>query len=74
MSGGARKAAYVLPTIITIGVIALAGTALLQQRQERSERVAEAEKVGATYFSDVATFEAEVNRELARSAVAIRPT
>ena len=66
MSGGARKAAYVLPTIITIAVIALAGTALLQQRQERSERVAEAEKVGAEYFSDVATFEAEVQRDLAR--------
>lgn len=65
MSGGARKAAFILPTIITIAVIALAGTALLQQRQERSERLAEAEKVGSTYFSDVATFEAEVNRELA---------
>ena len=47
-------------------MIALAGTALLQQRQERSERVAEAEKVGAAYFSDVATFEAEVQRELAK--------
>ena len=64
MSGGARKAAYILPTIITIAVIALAGTALLQQRQERSDRVAEAEKVGAAYFSDVATFEAEVRRGL----------
>lgn len=66
MSGGARKAAYILPTIITIAVIALAGTALLQQRQERSERVAEAEKVGAEFFSDVATFEAEVQSDLAR--------
>lgn len=66
MSGGARKAAYVLPTIITIAVIALAGTALLQQRQERSDRVAEAEKVGAAYFSDLATFEAEVQNDLAR--------
>jgi hypothetical protein len=66
VSGGARKAAYVLPTIITIGVIALAGTALLQQRQERSERVAEAEKIGAAYFSDVATFEAEVQNDLAK--------
>lgn len=65
MSGGARKAAYVLPTIITVAVIALAGTALVQQRQERSERVAEAEKVGAEYFSDVATFEAEVQSDLA---------
>jgi hypothetical protein len=64
VSGGVRKAAFILPTIITIVVIALAGTALLQQRQERSERLAEAEKVGSTYFSDVATFEAEVNREL----------
>jgi hypothetical protein len=64
VSGGVRKAAFVLPTIITIVVIALAGTALLQQRQERSERLAEAEKIGSTYFSDVATFEAEVNREL----------
>lgn len=64
MSGGVRKAAFILPTIITVSVIALAGTALLQQRQERSERLAEAEKIGSTYFSDVATFEAEVNREL----------
>ncbi len=66
MSGGARRAAYVLPTIITIAVIALAGTALLQQRQERSDRVAEAEKIGAAYFSDVASFEAEVQSDLAR--------
>ena len=64
MSGGVRRAAFILPTIITIVVIALAGTALLQQRQVRSERLAEAEKVGAAYFSDVATFEAEVQREL----------
>jgi hypothetical protein len=64
VSGGVRKAAFILPTIITVAVIALAGTALLQQRQERSERLAEAEKIGSTYFSDVATFEAEVNREL----------
>ncbi len=64
MSGGARKAAFVLPTIITVAVIALAGTALIQQRQERSDRIAEAEKIGASYFSDVATFEAEVQREL----------
>jgi hypothetical protein len=66
VSGGARKAAYILPTIITVAVIALAGTAVLQQRQERSERVAEAEKIGAEYFSDVATFEAEVQSDLAR--------
>jgi hypothetical protein len=66
VSGGARKAAYVLPTIITVAVIALAGSALLQQRQERSDRVAEAEKVGARYFSDVATFEAEVQSDLAK--------
>ena len=66
MSGGARKAAYVLPTIITIAVIALAGTALLQQRQERSDRMAEAEKIGAAYFSDLATFAAEVQNDLAR--------
>jgi hypothetical protein len=66
VSGGARKAAYVLPTIITIAVIALAGTALLQQRQERSDRLAEAERIGAAYFSDLATFEAEVLRDLAR--------
>jgi len=66
VSGGARKAAYILPTIITVAVIALAGTAVLQQRQERSERLAEAEKIGAEYFSDVATFEAEVQRDLAR--------
>jgi hypothetical protein len=64
VSGGVRKAAFILPTIVTVAVIALAGTALLQHRQERSERLAEAEKVGSTYFSDVATFEAEVNREL----------
>jgi hypothetical protein len=64
VSGGARKAAFILPTIITVAVIALAGTALIQQRQERSDRIAEAEKVGAAYFSDVATFEAEVRREL----------
>ena len=66
MSEGARKAAYVLPTIITVAVIALAGTALVQQRQERSDRVAEAEKIGAAYFSDLATFEAEVQNDLAR--------
>ena len=66
MSGGARKTAYILPTIITVAVIALAGTAVLQHRQERSERLAEAEKVGAEFFSDVATFEAEVQRDLAR--------
>ena len=66
MSGGARKAAFVLPTIITLAVIALAGTALLQQRQERNDRIAEAEKIGAAFFSDVATFEAETQRELAQ--------
>ena len=66
MSGGVRRAAFILPTIITIVVIALAGTALLQQRQARSERLAAAEKVGAAYFSDVATFEAEVERELGK--------
>ena len=66
MSGGVRKAAFILPTIITIGVIALAGTALLHQRQEQSEHIAAAEKVGSTYFSDLATFEAQVNRELGR--------
>ena len=64
MSGGARKAAFILPTIITIAVVALIGSAILQQRQERSDRIAEAEKIGAAYFSDVATFEAEVQREL----------
>jgi len=36
VSGGVRKAAFILPTIITVAVITLAGTALLQQRQERS--------------------------------------
>ena len=66
MSGGVRRAAFILPTIITVVVIALAGTALLQQRQVRSERLAEAEKVGAAYFSDVATFEAEVQRKLTK--------
>ena len=66
MSGGARRAAFILPTIITIAVIALIGWVILQQRQERSDRIAEAEKVGAAYFSDVATFEAEVQRELSR--------
>ena len=64
MSGGARKAAFILPTIITIAVIALIGTAVLQYRQDRSDRIAEAEKIGAAFFSDVATFEAEVQREL----------
>ncbi len=66
MSGGARKAAFILPTIITVAMIALIGWVILQQRQERSDRIAEAEKVGAAYFSDVATFEAEVQRELGR--------
>ncbi len=66
MSGGARRAAYVLPTIITVAVIAVAGTALIPQRLARSERFAAAEKVGAAYFSDVATFEAEVHSDLAR--------
>lgn len=64
MSGGARKAAFILPTIITIAVIALVGWVILQQRQERSDRIAEAEKIGAAYFSDVATFQAKVQREL----------
>ncbi|MGA9103083.1 hypothetical protein [Aeromicrobium sp.] len=66
MSGGARKAAYILPTIITVALIALAGTAIIEQRQERSDRIAEAEKIGSTYFSDVATFEAETQRELGK--------
>ena len=66
MSGGIRKAAVVLPTIITIAAIALAGTVILQQRQERSDRLAKAEKVGAAYFSDVATFQAGVLRDLSR--------
>jgi hypothetical protein len=66
VSGGIRKAAVVLPTIITIAALALAGTVILQQRQERSDRIAEAEKVGASYFSDVATFQAQVQRELSR--------
>ena len=66
MSGGARKAAYILPTIITVALIALAGTAIIEQRQERSDRIAEAEKIGSTFFSDVATFEAETQRELGK--------
>lgn len=61
---GVRKAAVVLPTIITIAVVAVAGTAILQQRQERSDILAEAERVGATYFTDVATFEDDVETEL----------
>jgi hypothetical protein len=66
VSGGARKAAYILPTIITVALIALAGTAIIEQRQERSDRIAEAEKIGSTFFSDVATFEAETQRELGK--------
>lgn len=53
-----------LPTIITVAVVAVAGYALLQQRQARSDRLAEAEKVGSTYFSDVETFRADVERSL----------
>jgi hypothetical protein len=66
VSGGVRKTAYVLPTIITVVLIALAGTAIIEQRQERSDRVAEAEKIGSTFFSDVATFESETQRELSK--------
>jgi hypothetical protein len=66
VSGGVRKAFVILPTIITIGVIAWAGTAVIEQRQDRSDRVAEAEKVGSTYFSDVATFRAGVQADLAK--------
>jgi hypothetical protein len=66
VSGRARKAAFILPTIITIAVIALIGTALLEHRQQRSDRIAEAEKIGSTYFSDVATFEAAVQNELSQ--------
>jgi hypothetical protein len=66
VSGGARKAAVILPTIITIAAVALAGTLILQQRQERSDRLAKAEKIGAEYFSDVASFEAGVQADLAR--------
>lgn len=66
MNGGVRKAAVILPTITTIALIAFAGTVLLQQRQDRSDRLAEAERVGAVYFSDVATFQAEVQAELAK--------
>jgi hypothetical protein len=66
VSGGARKAAFVLPTIITIAVIALVGWVILQQRQERSDRIAQAEKIGAAYFSDVATFQAQVQRDLSK--------
>jgi hypothetical protein len=66
VSGGVRRAAVILPTIITIAAIALAGTVILQQRQERSDRLAKAEKVGAAYFSDVATFQAAMVRDLSR--------
>lgn len=54
-----------LPTIVTIAVIAVAGTAIIQQRQERSDRLADAEEVGSAYFSDVASFQADVQAGLA---------
>lgn len=65
MSGGVRKALVILPTIITIAVIAVAGTAIITQRQERSDQVAQAERVGSEYFSEVASFQADVQKELA---------
>ena len=64
VSRGARKAAFVLPTLITLAVIAVAGYALLQQRQVRADRLAEAEKVGSTYFSDIETFRVDLERSL----------
>lgn len=65
MSGAVRKAFFVLPTIMMIAVIAWAGTAIIQQRQENADRLAEAEKVGSTYFSDIETFRVDVQSELA---------
>lgn len=55
----------ILPTLVTLALVAVAGVAILQQRQDRSDRLAEAERVGSTYFSDVASFQADVKSALA---------
>ncbi len=54
----------VLPSLLLLAVVAVAGTVLLQQRQDASDRLKEAEKVGATYFSDVADFELRIRSVL----------
>ncbi len=64
MNGRARKALVVLPTIVTLALIVVAGVVILQQRQDRSNRLAEAERVGSVYFSEVATFQLDVRSAL----------
>lgn len=52
----------VLPSLILLAVVAAAGTVLLTERQDRSDQLKEAERVGATYFSDVADFQLKIRR------------
>jgi hypothetical protein len=54
----------VLPSLILLGVVAVAGTAMIKARQDSSDQLRRAEKVGAAYFSDVADFELRVRRVL----------
>lgn len=64
MSGSVRKVAVVLPTIITLALVALAGAAILVHRQDSSDELRRAEEAGSAYFSDVATFESRVRTVL----------
>lgn len=52
----------VLPSLILLVAVGVAGTVVIKERQDSSDQMKRAEKVGAAYFSDVADFELKVRR------------
>ncbi len=52
----------VLPSLILLMAVAVAGTVVIKERQDSSDQLKRAEKVGAAYFSDVADFELKMRR------------
>lgn len=60
----ARKAAMVLPVLITLLVGAAVGGLVIIQNQRQSDQVAEAEAIGQDYLSAAATFKARVSKAI----------
>lgn len=60
MSRRGRTAWLVLPTVATVVLGLVVGTSVLRDRQERSEAIAHAERVGADYFAEVTDFRRRV--------------
>jgi hypothetical protein len=60
----ARRAAMVVPVLITLLVGAAVGGLVIIQNQRQSDQVAEAEAIGQDYLSAAATFKAHVAKEI----------